>query len=305
MLKTEKYYKDIKDKIIDTETTIRVKDYSKNKVILENYYEIGRLIVEAQGGEERARYGDGLIKEFSSRLVNEVGKKYSYRTLFRIRQFYILFNNEKVSAMPTILSWSHCTELLVLDDYDAINYYIDISIKQNLTYRQLHERIKNKEYESLSLDTKQKLIENKNPEITELVKDPIIINNPKNIEVINEKKLQKLIMEDIYRFLSQFGSGYMFVGNEYPLKIGDSYYKIDLLLYNVEYESYVVVELKIGKLKHEHVGQVELYMNYIDKHIKKPSHNKTIGIILCHKNNKLIMEYCSNPSIISREYILC
>ena len=305
MLKTEKYYKDIKDKIIDTETTIRVKDYSKNKVILENYYEIGRLIVEAQGGEERARYGDGLIKEFSSRLVNEVGKKYSYRTLFRIRQFYILFNNEKVSAMPTILSWSHCTELLVLDDYDAINYYIDISIKQNLTYRQLHERIKNKEYESLSLDAKQKLIENKTPEITELVKDPIIINNPKNIEVINEKKLQKLIMEDIYRFLSQFGNNYMFVGDEYKVKIGDRYHRIDFLLYNKEYRSYVVVELKIGELKKEHIGQIMIYMNYIDKNLKDSFDNKTIGIVLCHKNNKLIMEYCSNPSIISREYILC
>lgn len=303
MLKAEKYYKDIKDKIIDTETTIRVKDYSKNKVILENYYEIGRLIVEAQGGEDRAKYGDSLIKKYANLLTVEFGKGYTSSALKRIRKFYLII--EKGATLSHQISWSNYIEVLKLNDLHEINYYLNICKSQNLTVRQLREYIKDNRYKKLDLITKQKLIENKTPEITELVKDPIIINNPKNIEVINEKKLQKLIMEDIYRFLSQFGSGYMFVGNEYPLKIGDSYYKIDLLLYNVEYESYVVVELKIGKLKHEHVGQIELYMNYIDKHIKKPSHNKTIGIILCHKNNKLIMEYCSNPSIISREYILC
>lgn len=302
MLKTEKYYKEIKDKIIDTETTIRVKDYSKNKVILENYYEIGKLIVEAQGGEERAKYGDSLIKKYANLLTAELGKGYTASALKRIRKFYLII--EKGATMSHQISWSNYVEVLKSNDLYEINYYLNICKSQNLTVRQLREFIKDNRYKKLDFITKQKLIENKTPELTELIKNPIIINNPGKIEVINEKELQKLIMEDIYRFLRQFGSGYMFVGNEYPLKIGDTYYKIDLLLYNIEYESYVVVELKIGKLKHEHVGQLELYMNYIDKHIKKPTHNKTIGIILCHKNNKLIMEYCSNPSIISREYIL-
>lgn len=303
MQNTEKYYEQIKDKIINTEVTIRVKDYTKNKVVLENYYEIGRLIVEAQGGEKRARYGDGLIKEFSIRLIKEVGKKYSITLLKYIRQFYILI--EKGQPMADQLSWSHYQELLPLKDINAINYYITLCIKNNVSRDALRSKIKNKEYECLSQETKQKLIENKTPEITEMIKDPIVINNPSNIEVISEKILQKLILENIYKFLNQFGNGYMFVGNEYPIKIGDRYYRIDLLLYNIEYESYVVVELKLGKLKHEYIGQIELYMNYIDKHIKKLGHNKTIGIILCHKNNKLIMEYCSNPSVISREYILC
>ena len=111
-------------------------------------------------------------------------------------------------------------------------------------------------------------------------------------------------MEDIYSFLKQLGNDYHFVGNEYPIKIGDRYYKIDLLLYNMEYESYVVVELKIGELKSEHIGQISLYMNYIDKNKKKITQDKTIGIILCHRNNRLIMEYISDPRIISREYIL-
>ena len=113
----EKYYNQIKEKIIDTELTIKVKDYSKNKVILDNYYEIGRLLVEAQGGEERAKYGDQLIKKYSKELIMSVDKKYSYRTLFRIRQFYIIFKDEKVSTLSTQLSWSHYCELLSLDSY--------------------------------------------------------------------------------------------------------------------------------------------------------------------------------------------
>ena len=192
MQENENYYLEIKDRIIDTETTIRAKDYSKNRIILENYYEIGRLIVEAQGGEKRAKYGNSLIKEYASKLYNELGKKYDERLLRKIRQYYIVFKDEKWASLKAKLNWSHYKELLPLSDEFEIKYYIGITISQNLTYRELHERIKNKEYESLSLDTKQKLIENKNPEITELVKDPIIINNPKNIEVINEKKTSKI-----------------------------------------------------------------------------------------------------------------
>ena len=295
------YYSQIKDLIIDTETTIRVKDYSKNKVILENYYEIGKLIVEAQGGEKRAKYGDGLIKEYSKKLIAEVGKKYSITLLKYIRQFFLYV--EKGQPMADQLSWSHYQELLPLKDINEINYYIDECIRQSLSKWKLREKIKNKEYEKLTDDTKQKLIENKKPELTELVKDPIIINNPNNIEVVKEKALQKLIMEDIENFLKQLGNEFHFVGKEYPIKIGrNRYYKIDLLLYNIEYECYVVIELKIGELKHEHLGQIALYMNYMDKNKKKITQNKTIGIILCHRNNKLIMEYCSDSRIITREY---
>lgn len=301
MQENDKYYEEIKDLIIDTETTIRVKDYSKNKVVLNNYYKIGKLIIEAQGGEKRAKYGNGLIKEYSKKLIAEVGKKYSVTLLKYIRQFYLYV--EKGQPMADQLSWSHYQELLPLKDINTINYYIDECIRQNLSKWKLREKIKNKEYERLSVGTKQKLVENKKPELTELVKDPIIISNPNNIEVIKEKTLQKLIMEDIYNFLKQLGNDYMFVGNEYPVKIGDKYYKIDLLLYNMEYECYVVVELKIGELKHSHIGQISLYMNYIDKNKKKITQNKTIGIILCHKDSKLLMEYASDPRIISREYV--
>ena len=299
MQENDKYYDEIKELIIDTETSIRVKDYSKNRTLLENNYKIGKLIVEAQGGEERAKYGTGLINEYSKKLVSEFGRKYSTRYLELMRKFYLF---QKTKPLVSNLSWSHYLLLLSLKDEYEINYYIDLVLKNNLTKRALQERIKNKEYEKLSSSTKQTLRENKKPELTELVKNPIIISNSNNIEVITEKTLQKLIMEDIYSFLKQLGNDYMFVGNEYPIRIGDRYYKIDLLLYNMEYECYVVVELKIGELKHSHIGQISLYMNYIDKNKKKITQDKTIGIILCHKNSKLLMEYCSDSRIISREY---
>ena len=136
------YYEEIKEKLIDNEITKKVKDYSKNKSDLTTYYNVGKLLSEAG-----KHYGEGIIKEYSKKLIIDVDKRYSYRTLFRIRQFYKLFNNEKVSALPTQLSWSHYTELLVLNNIDAINYYINISIEQNLSYRQLRERIKVNEYE--------------------------------------------------------------------------------------------------------------------------------------------------------------
>ena len=297
----DKYYVQIKEKVIDTEATIRVKDYSKNRIILENYLEIGRLLVEAQGGEERAKYGDQLIKKYSEKLTLDLNKKYSTTTLKYIRKFYLL---QKGQPLADQLSWSHWIELLSLNDISEIKYYINISIKNNLSRNGLRERIKSNEYKNLSIDTKQKLIENKEPELIELVKNPIVIPNPQSVEVIKEKTLQKLIMENIYSFLKQLGSGYSFIGNEYPVKIEDRYYKIDLLLYNIEYERYVVIELKIGELKKEDIGQIHFYMNYIDKNKRKITQNSTIGIILCHKNNKLIMKYCSEPNIGIREYLL-
>ena len=130
------------------------------------------------------------------------------------------------------------------------------------------------------------------------------IKNNLNYEVISEKVLQKMILEDIPAFLSELGSGFTFIRNEYPIKIGNNYNYIDLLLYNIEFNCYVVVELKITELKKEHIGQIEVYMNYIDKNLKTITQDKTIGIILCKKDNKFIMEYCSDGRIKAREYEL-
>lgn len=293
------YYNEIKNKIIDNEVYAKIKDYSRerNKVI--TYFEIGRLLTEAGG-----KYGDNIIDEYSKKLILEVGKKYNRRTLFRMKQFYNVFSNEKVSTMLTQLSWSHYLLLISLNDYNEIIYYIRVAKDNNLSQRQLQERIKNNEYKRLPIETRSKITNSKLLNIKDLVPNPILIKNKNNIDIINEKVLHQLILEDISSFMKELGNGFCFIGSEYKIKIGDNFHKIDLLLFNIKYNSYVVVELKVCELRKEHIGQIEVYMNYIDKNIKKISQDKTIGIIICRKNNKYVIEYCSDNRIISREYEL-
>ena len=293
------YYNEIKNELIGNEITKRVKDYSKNKSDLNTYYNVGKLLSNAG-----KHYGDGIIKEYSIKLKNEVNKKYSVRTLFRIKQFYNIFSLEKVSTLSTQLTWSHYSELIILNNLDEINYYIDISIKQNLTVRQLRERIKNKEYERLPEDTRNKLIAKEDSSIKDFIKNPILIKNNSNSEIISEKILQELILEDIESFMKELGDAFCFIGSEYKIKLGNNYNYIDLLLFNYKYNCFVVVELKITELKKEHIGQIEIYMNYIDKNVKELNHDSTIGIIICRKNNKFVMEYCSDKKILAKEYEL-
>ena len=221
-----------------------------------------------------------------------------------MRKCYILFQNEKMNALRTQLSWTHYRELLVLKDMNEINYYIDISIKENLSYRELHNKIKSKEYQRLDEDVKKKLILKEEAKIEVFIKNPIVIRNTNNIENISEKVLKKLILEDIEHFMNELGFGYCFVESEYRIKIGNNYNYIDLLLFNIKFNCYVVIELKVTELKKEHIGQIEVYMNYADKNLKESGQDKTIGIIICKKENKFIMEYASDERVYSRSYEL-
>ena len=194
------YYEEIKNKIIDNETYEKVKDYSKERHRVITYFEIGKLLNEAGG-----KYGDNIINEYSKKLVIEVGKKYNRRTLFRMRQFYRTFSNEKVSTLSTQLSWSHYSELLSIKNADKLSYYLNLSIIQNIGVRELRKKIKSKEYERLPDETKNKIIKEEKLEVKDLVPNPILIKNKNNIEIITEKVLHNLILEDILSFMKELG----------------------------------------------------------------------------------------------------
>ena len=296
------YYKEIKNELINNEVYKRVKDYSKNRNELSTYYNVGKLLVEAQGGEDRAKYGESLIKEYSNKLITEIGKKYNYKTLLKMRKFYLVFKN--FSTLSRHLTWSHYCELLTFDNVDEINYYIKQTGDYNLSVRELREKIKSKEYQRLDDKTKLKLINKEEMDIGDNIKNPIIIKNKLDIdkENISEKILQRLILEDISSFLKELGEGYSFIENEYKIKINNTYNYIDLLLFNIKYNCYVVVELKVTEVKKEHIGQVEVYMNYTDKHIKGINNNKTIGIIVARRDNHYYIEYSSDKRIYTRDY---
>lgn len=293
------YYNEIKNKLIDDEVYSRVKDYSKEKHTLLTHYEVGKLLLEAG-----VKYGDDIIGNYSKKLSIEVNKKYNSRTLRRMRQLYQFFEEQKWSPMGTKLSISHIRQLFSLNDSNKINYYANQIEKRNLTKRQLEEIIKNKEYERIPESAKKTIGFEDKIEVKDLIPNPILIRNKGNIEIVAEKALHSLILEDIESFMKELGNGFCFIESEYKIKINDRYNYIDLLLFNYIYNCFIVIELKVTELKKEHIGQIQVYMNYIDKNIKNINHDKTIGIIIVRKDNKFVMEYCSDKRILSRSYEL-
>ena len=293
------YYNEIKNELINNEINRTVKNYSINRNDLNSYYNVGKILSEAG-----KHYGEGIIKAYSQKLKFDLNKNYSVRLLYRMLKYYSFVSEEKLPTLSAKLSWSHYDEILKFDDIYKITYYIKISEQQNLSVRQLRERIKSNEYERLPASAKNKIIKKDESDVIDLVKNPILIKNSDKYDTFSEKILQKLILEDIENFLEELGIGFTFMKSEYPIKLANRYNYIDLLLYNIKYKCYVVVELKITELKKEHTGQIMIYMNYIDKNIKTIEESDTVGIIICKQDNEYVIKYCSDDRIIAREYEL-
>ena len=221
-----------------------------------------------------------------------------------MKQFYNIFNNKKVSTLSTQLSWSHYNELLPIKDENEMIYYFNLCINQCIDVRCLGEKIRNKEYKRLPINTRNKLTTEEKVEVKDLIKNPILIRNKNDIEAVTEKALHQLILEDIESFMKELSNLFCFVGSEYKIKIGNTYNYLDILLLNIEFNCYVVVELKVTELKKEHIGQIQVYMNYVDDNISKVNQDKTIGIIICKEDNKYIIKYSSDDRIIARKYEL-
>ena len=300
------YYNEIKSILVDNAIGRKVREYKSNQKDLESYYNVGKLLIEAQGGEERAKYGDGLIKEYSKRLTSELGKGYTVTRLKYTRTFFELFRKS-----PTLsdlfkninITWSNVCEILKLKDINEIEYYLNLSNKLCLTTRELRLRIKSNEYNRLPVEVKEKLKSNELVSTSDKVPSPVVLQNLKVDGKLTEKIVQTWIDENPVSFCETLGDGYTYVKSQYKIKIGSNYNYIDVLLFNTIDLNYVVVEIKVTVLKKEHIGQIETYMKYIDINLRKEFHNKTTGILLVRENNKWLLKYTNNDGILVRNHI--
>ena len=302
------YYNQITEVIEKYEVKKRVRERQNNREELLSKWTIGKLIVEAQGGSDRAKYGNELIKKWSEDFTLKYGKGYDSTNLKRFRQFYLTF--QKGGTLCHQLSWSHYRYLLPIKNENEINYYINQITLNNLSVRELRKEIKNKSFDRLSYADKNniKLIDtsdnNYSLTLSDMIKDPIIIKTDKKINELDEKSIHEDLISMIEDKFLELGTGFALIGHEYKIMVDNKTYKIDLLFFNVEINAYVVVEVKNREFRPSDIGQIDFYMKLIDNKIKKKNHNKTEGILIVKEKNEYIIKYISRKDIYITNFIL-
>jgi len=284
-----------------------------NTEMVNLYWNIGKMIVEKQDGNTRAKYGDLLIEGISKRLTEYFGKGFSIQNLRKMRQFYICFPIR--STLSSELSISHYFELIRIKEENKRNFYMNECINSNWDVRELqrqrttllYERISNSKDKTkiLELSTKgHKIYDSK-----DIIKDPFVLEFLDIKENTNylETDLEKNILEHLKEFLLELGKGFTYVGNQVRITIDTEHFYPDLVFYNRILKCFVIIDLKIGKVTHKDIGQMQMYVNYYDREIKSASENKTIGILLSTDKNETIVKYTlpeDNETIFSSEFRL-
>ena len=297
------YYDEVNSYVKKVEIGKAIRETNANRELVECYWNVGRLIVEAQGGKEKAKYGNELIRNWSKKLSNVYGKGYSYENLFKFRKFYLTF--PIVDTLCPQLTWSIIRTLLPIVDINKRNYYINLCIENKLSVRELKREIKSNSYERLEHKPEKIdiVVPIKVPAITNNFKNPILLKL-KDKEIKSESDLEKLIYSQLSYVFLQLGKGFTWIGNQYKVSDGNKNYFIDMLLYNVKYNCFVVVEIKCRKLKKEDKGQVEFYMNLVDNYVKEPSNNPTIGIIITKDQDKFVANFVRSEKLVPLTYEL-
>lgn len=300
-MQEEKYYVEIEHLVKRNEINKKSRRLEENNDIVTTYWTIGKLIVEAQGGSKRAKYGNELIKKWSIKLTEMYGKGYDATNLRKFRQFYLSF--PKCAALRRTLSWTHYKRLLPIKDENKRNYFINLCIKNHLSERELGKAIRSNSYERL-IDKPEKIeiIPYQKYSITNDMKNPIIIEV--NQEIKTEQELEINILANLDSFFRQLGNGFTYVGHQYKISDGKNNYYIDLLLFNYEFNAFVIIELKLRSLRKEDKAQMEFYMKLVDEQIKKPFHNKTIGIIISKESDQFVINFVREEDIIPLSYQL-
>ena len=300
------YYEQVENLIKNNEVNKKVRALQDNSETLLTYWNVGKLIVEAQGGEKRAKYGDSLIKEWGNKLSEKYGKKYDTSYLSKMRLFYLTF--PILESLIPKLSWTHYMLILPIKNENERNYYINRVILDNLSVRDLRREIKNKSFDRLSYADKNniEIINDMNLSLSieDMIKDPIILKSDIDTNEINEKAIHKYIISLLEDKFLELGTGFALVGHEYKIVISNNTYHIDLLFFNIRLNSYVVVEVKTRAVKPQDIGQLQFYVSYVEGNIKDNNQNKTIGILIVKKKNKYVIEYTTSPDIYVTTYML-
>ncbi len=295
------YYDEVNSYVKKVEIGKAIRETNANMELVECYWNVGRLIVEAQGGKDKSKYGNELLKDWSAKLTKEYGKGYDYTNLSRFRQLYLCF--PIIGAVRQQLSWTIIRTILPIKDENKRNYYINLCIENNLSQRELIKEIKSNSYERLEHKPEKidMIVPIKVPAIINNFKNPILLEL-KDKEIKSESDLEKLIYSQLSCVFLQLGKGFTWVGNQYKVSDGNKNYFIDMLLYNIKYDCYVVVEIKCRKLKKEDKGQVEFYMNLVDNFVKEPNNNPTIGIIITKDQDKFVANFVRSEKLAPLTY---
>lgn len=286
-----------------------------NNTMAMTYFEIGKMIVEEeQHGKEKSEYGKQVLKELSGRLVTEFGKGFSETNLKQMRQFYINYSIRQTVSDEFKLTWSHYLKLMRIADINERNFYEIEAIKNNWSLRELQRQYdsalytrlalsKNKE-EVISLGQRGQIIE-KNKD---LIKDPYILEflGLPDKSFYSESDLEQKLIDKLEHFLLELGNGFTFVARQKRITFDERHFKVDLVFYNRILKCFVLIDLKIGELKHQDIGQMQMYVNYFDREVKLDDENKTIGIILCQDKSESIVRYTlpeNNEQIFASKYL--
>ncbi|MBN1768215.1 MAG: DUF1016 family protein [Prolixibacteraceae bacterium] len=285
-----------------------------NMTMVSTYFEIGRMIVEEeQEGKERAKYGEQLISGLSQKLTSEFGKGYSLTNIKQMRRFYISYSKSQTLSDQFKLSWSHYLFLMRIDDENERNFYEIESINNSWSLRELKRQFNTAFYTRLALSRdKDQIIQLSKQGLTlekpmDAIKDPYImefIGLPDHY-LYSESELEQKLIDKLEHFLLELGTGFAFIARQKRISFDEKHFKIDLVFFNRILKCFVLIDLKIGELKHKDIGQMQMYVNYYDREIKLPDENKTIGLILCQDKSQAVVEYTlpeNNEQIFASKY---
>ena len=310
--KTSSFVEQIKQLIKDAQIGVV---RSVNSIMVQTYFELGRRIVEhEQEGKDYSNYGEYIVDRLSTDLTKEFGKGYSKRNLELIRKFYLTYKIAK-SPISQSISWTHYLHLMRIQNEDERVFYENEIVSNNWSVRELNRQINTSLYERLLLSkNKSEILKlSQEGQIIEkpkdIIKDPYILeflNLPEN-HSYNESELEQALIDKLEHFLLELGKGFTFVGRQVRFTFDEEHYRIDLVFYNRLLKCFVLIDLKIGKLKHQDIGQMQMYVNYYDRFVKLEDENKTIGIILCKDKKDTLVEITlpeNNEQIFASKYEL-